>query len=854
MRQILFVIYFTIFVTMDLAFAQIPRVGPPLPFVLPMSVEESSPAPKAAGEGGVNWLLWDDQVSVADQARYHRQVIEITSVAGLESSSELSVEFDPEYQTLIAHHLRILREGKTIENLGRIQPSIMQRESQWDRRMLDGRLTALYVLQDVRLGDRIDWSYTLKGNNPVFLSKMSGWQYLAHASPTQRRHVRLVAPENRLLNIKRHGGAAAYKSQAQNGQIEFVWDLRQVPAVAYENGAPSWHPFYPRIEWSEYRSWSDVVNWAKTIYRQTEPLSQEMQERIADLRKLKPEDRVRESLRFVQDSIRYLGMEMGASSHAPRPPDSVLVRRFGDCKEKVLLFCTLLGRTGMQAEPVLVNTEAGPTLSMMNPAPMAFDHVIARVKLDGQFQYYDPTITGQRGRPSRFDAPPYQGGLPIADDVYGPIDFLPEGHSNLRVDYDVTIPDWKKGTRMSITTVYSGHEADRVRREWGANSYAELEKSYRKFNGRMYGGLRNIDSVRYSEDPVTGEVTTREIYAIDSLCELDANTGRRECSFAPLELSSLLNAPELETRNSPYALDWPKKVQAVMRLHLPEDMGRLHSNGRTALPEAIITWDENGRNREHTLSYTYESLSDHVPQEGYAKYVSALKSINEEFGVTYTMQAMSQAGYFGSHLNFFWLLYLVACLAAATWCFKRILRMEPLKVHRLESPDGLIGETVPANGAPRSLGGWLYLVGFGLLAGLIYRTWNLKDLLSYLNGDTWEQLTSSTGRAFHMGWEPLLIFEAFSQITGLGALVACVFLFLKRQRNFPKVYVVVITSLIGFDLLDTGLIFLAGMQDLVEVGKKDLLETLSNSITASLWILYMFNSVRVRKTFLHPLH
>lgn len=854
MPSFLIVIFFTVLIIFDCALAQTPRIGPPPAFVQSLTVEESPALPKAAGEGGVNWLLWDDQVSVADQARYHRQVIEITSVAGLESSSELSVEFDPEYQTLIAHHLRILRGGQTVENLGRIQPSLMQRENQWDRRMLDGRLTALYVLQDVRLGDRIDWSYTLQGNNPVFQGKMSGWQYLARSSPAQHRHVRLVAPENHPLTIKRQGGAAAYKSLEKNGQVEFVWDLRQVPAVLFENGAPTWHSFYPRIEWSEYGSWNEVVKWAKTIYRQPEHLSREMRERIANLRKLEPEDRVRESLRFVQDSVRYLGMEMGASSHAPRHPDSVLVRRFGDCKEKALLFCTLLSRTGMQAEPVLVNTEAGPTLNKMNPAPTAFDHVIARVKLEGRYVYFDPTITGQRGLPSRSDAPPYQGGLPIADDVYGPIDFLPDGHSGIQVEYDVTIPDWKKGTRMNITTVYSGQEADRVRREWGANSYAELEKSYRQFNGRMYGGLRNLDSVRYSEDLLTGAVTTRESYAIDSLCDLNGNTGQRECSFAPLELSGLLTVPELEARNSPYALDWPKKIRATMHLHLPEDMGKLYANGRAALPEAIITWEETGKNRDHTLAYTFESLGDHVPQEGYADYVRALKSASQEFGVSYTMPDESQAGYFGSHLNYFWLLYLVACVAAAGWCFKRILRLVPLKAHRPDPSKALGDMPELANPAARPLGGWLYLVGFGLVAGLLYRTWSLKNLFSYLNGDTWEQLTSSTGRAFHMGWEPLLIFEALNQVTGVGALLACFFLFLKRRRNFPKAYVVVTVSLIGIDFMDTGLIFLAGMQDLVGIGNKDLVDSLRNSITGSLWMLYMFRSVRVRETFLQPVN
>jgi transglutaminase-like putative cysteine protease len=74
------------------------------------------------------------------------------------------------------------------------------------------------------------------------------------------------------------------------------------------------------------------------------------------------EEYILEAIRFVQDEVRYLGVETGINTHKPYPPSQILAQRFGDCKDKSLLLTTLLQARNIEAYPVLVNTSLKQSL------------------------------------------------------------------------------------------------------------------------------------------------------------------------------------------------------------------------------------------------------------------------------------------------------------------------------------------------------------------------------------------------------------------------------------------------------------------------------------------------------------
>ncbi len=127
---------------------------------------------KSASDGYMD-ISFEKQVLLADQSRYYRSSRKIISGAGVQNGSEISVSYDPSYEQLIFHSIRILRSNETINKLQLSKFKIVHQEQELTNFIYNGLLNAVLILEDVRQGDIIEYSYTIKGFNPIFKNKYS---------------------------------------------------------------------------------------------------------------------------------------------------------------------------------------------------------------------------------------------------------------------------------------------------------------------------------------------------------------------------------------------------------------------------------------------------------------------------------------------------------------------------------------------------------------------------------------------------------------------------------------------------------------------------------------------------------
>ena len=126
--------------------------------------------------------------------------------------------------------------------------------------------------------------------------------------------------------------------------------FRDIAGVTGEAHRPSGLVFQPRIELSEFADWSAVRAWSQAhVCADVE--SWRRARLIVEL-KFEHDDaaRIVRALRFVQDDICYIGFENGAGAYWPSQPATMLSRRYGDCKDKVLLLVALL--RGLASRPI----------------------------------------------------------------------------------------------------------------------------------------------------------------------------------------------------------------------------------------------------------------------------------------------------------------------------------------------------------------------------------------------------------------------------------------------------------------------------------------------------------------------
>ncbi len=118
-------------------------------------------------------------------------------------------------------------------------------------------------------------------------------------------------------------------------------------------------------------------------------------------------EKARALFRFVSIDIPYQTIDFNYDAAIPQKPDEVLVRRWGDCKDKAHLFISMAREVGIPAWPVLVLTRSNVT-SMALPQ-FDFNHLIAACELEGDTQYVDLTASYY---PFEQTITPYTAGQP----------------------------------------------------------------------------------------------------------------------------------------------------------------------------------------------------------------------------------------------------------------------------------------------------------------------------------------------------------------------------------------------------------------------------------------------------------
>src|SRR6185369_9015170 len=92
-------------------------------------------------------------------------------------------------ETLTFHRVAIIRNGKTIDLLaGGTKVTVLRRETNLDRAMLDGQHTATVQPEGLQVGDIIDLALTIERRDPVLQGRSQGMGGLRHPGVAGRVH------------------------------------------------------------------------------------------------------------------------------------------------------------------------------------------------------------------------------------------------------------------------------------------------------------------------------------------------------------------------------------------------------------------------------------------------------------------------------------------------------------------------------------------------------------------------------------------------------------------------------------------------------------------------------------------
>jgi len=586
-------------------------------------------------DSGVYFVHVGDQVKAVkgEKTEYYSRFTQlVVNQEGVESVAQINVDYDPLYQELILNSLFIDRNGTRIDKTTSAKITMLQRESNLEERLYDGHLTANIIVDDVRVGDILEYSYTLIGSNPVYKDIFYFNRYLEWGTPIHHQSVRVLWDKPTPLNVKALNIKVKPQVNKLDNFTEYSVELQDTPARYTSSQAPSWHQPYGVVYFYENSTWEEVARWASSLYENVVWNGSEISalaKRIK-LESSSQKEQVSNALEYVQSNIRYLGIEMGTSSHIPSHAKQTLERRYGDCKDKAVLLIAILKALDIEAYPALVNTDISHQLINRPPMVNAFDHVIVKAIVKGKTYWLDPTRTYQIGELDSIYQSDY-GYTLVVDNKSRELESM-KRESNVSKVIVKDFFDLSKGSNKEVryesNTEYRGYNAEQQRYDLAATGITGLQKQYIDFYNGYYSDIEAVGKFESESDVKSGAVLQKEKYLIKGFWKTSKDKKAYKARFYANAISSYLSKPDVIQRNAPYELRYPIDIKQTITVKFGGD-DWLFDNEEEIVDNKFfyfktkIVFDEKAQIL--VLDYEYKSKVDHVDVDDISVYLAQRK-------------------------------------------------------------------------------------------------------------------------------------------------------------------------------------------------------------------------------------
>jgi transglutaminase-like putative cysteine protease len=614
-----------------------PAIAPPASWVAPIRAEGPFTFMPPDPSLDSRWLLVERQINAQNDGQFYRWVHQILTPGGADRSSRVSIAFDPNYETVTMHWVRIWRGTNVLNRLDAARFQWSQAGAVPNAFLFSSKRSVTFPLDDVRPGDIVDYAYSINGGNPAMGGMFTGRVALQFTEPVDRVVTRLLWQPPRKLYIQNHGTQIVPATLYKSNFVEFTWDSLNVPALRMQPPTPVWYNPYPWVELSEFQKWSDVNRWALGLFTTSATNNAALREISAKVAEWKglptPEQRAGAALDFVQQQIRYIGPENGGSDYQPPMPAVVFARRYGSGKDKVCLLVTLLRAMGIDASPMLVSSKERQLLSDLHPTPDVFDRAIVQVALDGRYYFLDPTAVWERGPLSARSWPNYAYGLPIAPGttalrVIPRCPVLPKTTQTAYFD----IGGFDQASGVKIVTVADGPDAEELRERFATTPRDEIERDFLETEAKYYPDIRPAGHLEFNDEEQSNRVEITESYTIPKFWERRPDESYYHCRFFPVNVAEAMYKPANTVRTQPLGIAYP--VHRVSRVEASWLVGWPVQPDNQLIQNPAFTFSRtmNLVGTNLVIEHDYQTLSDFVAADAYPTYLRQLNAAGDYLG------------------------------------------------------------------------------------------------------------------------------------------------------------------------------------------------------------------------------
>ena len=623
-----------LFYCSSIAFAASSYVVPQIPsWVVPVESDVKSKVTMYDVNSGYYTTLYDNQMNLETAEDYTHFKLKVLTNGGVEEASEINISFDSSYQKAEFHYVYIWRNGKKIDKTESLELKLLTNETQLESNIYNGKVKLYAVLQDVRKNDIVEYAYTVKGNNPIYDNFRYNSSGLQGYNPIDHLYIRFIYPTNKGYTHKCINCEESDITTKTEGENEvLIVEKNHLKIIEFEETEPSWFMAYPLLSVTNFKDWSTINNWAYSIFEMDNVpnLIEEFEEVYGDFSTL--DEKITAAINFVQNDIRYMGIESGIGSIKPFTPKQVLDQRFGDCKDKSLLLVSMLRNLGItKSYPVLVSTSLTSHVDDFLPTGTLFDHCIAYFEYQGKEYWIDPTISSQAGDYKTRLVYDY-GKTLIIDKVSSALKSMNIVDTITRTEiYEVfKIPNFTDDAILKITTKFYGLKADNFRSSLEYNSLKDISDYYKGYYENLFPSIVSTERMKVDDDLENNIIMLEENYSFGNVWE-SVNDGlydRNAFTYEPINLYDYMTTLTCEKKENPVGVPFPSAISISTLLQLP-DVIEVEKTTENVDNEAFTyTYTQRNLGKKMVkLSYDYKTKKDYIAPEYFDEVCTEMNEV-----------------------------------------------------------------------------------------------------------------------------------------------------------------------------------------------------------------------------------
>lgn len=475
------------------------------------------------------------------------------------------------------------------------------------------------------VGSMIALQYRADAPPSGYLSKYLArtWNFHGGFSTVKKSEWALWLPKKSALHTKKIGNRITEKRSVHNDLMRVVWTAENVPPIVPESLMPPVAEVGDGLWVSTVPEWSHFIDWEKALLENAFRDSPALKDLTNDLiqKGASKKKNVEKIYEFVMQEIRYQqDYENEIAGVKPHAAPTVLERRYGDCKDKTVLFTQLAKAANIDVHFALIRTRGRGPVAVGVPMQQ-FNHVI-------------PYIPAQEGLSEGFFVDPTADALDLSslrnDDVgtrslvYNPVD-----SSYQWVDVPYQSPDDNRlEVQLDLTLESSGLAR-------GKAAYAAVGRS----GSQLRVSSRNQEQFKRVMESLTGMYVPGSL--VDSAEVIEVKDLKRPAQFrADFRKEAFLrqdgktfrapvptgwkpaNLFQKETRVYPMLLGIPSKELTTTNYTLPKGSRIQQLPGSFSMKSPCILFKRSVSNTRTTVQVkdTLQTLCERIEPSQYQEH------------------------------------------------------------------------------------------------------------------------------------------------------------------------------------------------------------------------------------------